>query len=74
MFNALLYKKYPQLFRQRIQVQPAWNYYVIIIAFITALIALICKLWWLAISAAVIYLLLTLMFIIKRLSLHHIEF
>ncbi len=32
------------------------------------LIALICKLWWLAISAAVIYLLLTLMFIIKRLS------
>jgi len=29
MFNALLYKKYPLLYRQKIQQNPPWNYYAI---------------------------------------------
>ncbi|GLV56123.1 glycosyl transferase [Dictyobacter sp. S3.2.2.5] len=30
MFNALLYKKHPQLYRNRIQAQPPWHYYRIL--------------------------------------------
>jgi cellulose synthase/poly-beta-1,6-N-acetylglucosamine synthase-like glycosyltransferase len=37
MFNALLYKKHPELFRSRIQRQPPLRYYAIILCFITAL-------------------------------------
>ncbi|HEU5088401.1 MAG TPA: glycosyltransferase family 2 protein, partial [Roseiflexaceae bacterium] len=29
MFNALLYKKHPQLYRERIQPSPPWRYYMI---------------------------------------------
>ena len=30
MFNALLYKKYPALYRQKIQAMPPWHYYAIV--------------------------------------------
>ncbi len=30
MFNALLYKKHPRLYRERIQSQPPWKYYAIV--------------------------------------------
>jgi len=30
IFNALLYKKFPRLYRERIQRTPAWNYYLMI--------------------------------------------
>lgn len=38
VFNALLYKKFPRLYRQKIQQRPAWNYYGMIAAIILALI------------------------------------
>jgi glycosyltransferase involved in cell wall biosynthesis len=31
MYNALLFKKYPQLYRQRIGASPLWNYYAMIL-------------------------------------------
>lgn len=34
MFNALLYKKHPALYRERIQGQPPWNYYIVVLSFI----------------------------------------
>ena len=37
MFNALLYKKHPALYRQRIQAAPPWRYYRIV----TALLAIV---------------------------------
>ncbi|MFL5801537.1 MAG: glycosyltransferase family 2 protein [Roseiflexaceae bacterium] len=37
MFNALLYKKHPQLYRQRIQPAPPWRYYRIAGALLVAL-------------------------------------
>lgn len=36
MFNALLFKKHPELYRSRIARGPVWNYYVIILASIVA--------------------------------------
>lgn len=34
IFNALLYKKFPGMYRNRIQRRPAWNYYVMIACFL----------------------------------------
>ncbi|MDJ1499980.1 glycosyltransferase [Xanthocytophaga agilis] len=34
MFNALLYKKFPRLYRQKIQPGPVWHYYLIIFCFL----------------------------------------
>lgn len=41
MFNALLYKKHPTLYRERIQVAPPWHYYGIVLAFLTGIVGLI---------------------------------
>ncbi len=38
MFNALLYKKHPALYRQKIQVAPPWHYYCIIGALLVVLV------------------------------------
>jgi glycosyltransferase involved in cell wall biosynthesis len=37
MFNALLYKKYPGLYRQKIQPEPPWHYYAISVCLIMSL-------------------------------------
>ena len=37
LFNALLYKKHPRLYRQRIRPWPPWDYYAILIALSLAL-------------------------------------
>jgi glycosyltransferase involved in cell wall biosynthesis len=34
IFNSLLYKKYPDLYKQKIQPSPPWNYYFIILSFL----------------------------------------
>jgi GT2 family glycosyltransferase len=67
MFNALLYKKYPSLFRQKIQKSPAWNYYLIIAGCVTALSGVMLKNNMLIASGTLLYGSLTLAFIIKRL-------
>jgi glycosyltransferase involved in cell wall biosynthesis len=38
MFNALLYKKHPALYRQKIQAAPPWHYYCIVGTLLAALI------------------------------------
>ena len=41
MFNALLYKKYPSLYKQKIEPNPPWHYYAIsfcLVVFITGII------------------------------------
>jgi glycosyltransferase involved in cell wall biosynthesis len=35
MFNALLYKKHPVLYRQKVQAKPPWHYYLILAALFT---------------------------------------
>ena len=36
VFNALLFKKHPELYRQRIQPSPPWRYYMIVGALLAA--------------------------------------
>lgn len=68
MFNALLYKKFPSLFRKKIQYAPAWNYYLIISAMLAIIGGLILQWKWLAMAGGVLYVVLTVNFIIKRLA------
>lgn len=67
MFNALLYKKYPSLFREKIQPSPAWNYYGIVAGFITLMGGLFLQHKLLVIVGGTIYLGLTIAFIMRRL-------
>ncbi|MBO9571444.1 MAG: glycosyltransferase [Chitinophagaceae bacterium] len=67
IFNALLYKKFPSLFRQKIQPVPAWNYYAIIIGFLLMLTGVAVSLRPLFFTGLIIYSCLTFMFIWKRL-------
>lgn len=67
MYNALLYKKDPALFRKKIYSRPYWNYYAILYCFLAAIIATLFGYWPLALMAGGAWLLLTGAFIIKRL-------
>lgn len=68
MFNALLYKKFPLLYRQRIQTHLAWNYYAIIILFLALVIGVITGSAVVASIAGIGWLGLMVSFIKKRLS------
>lgn len=77
MFNALLYKKYPGLYRQKIHRRPLWNYYAIVLLFIAIVIATAMQLPAIAIIAFLSWLLFVTRFTIKRLqgtthSLEHV--
>ena len=43
MFNALLFKKHPGLYREKIQPGPPWNYYVMVGSFLLLLIGIVTK-------------------------------
>jgi len=68
MFNALLYKKHPFLFRKKIYPHPLWSYYIIAVSALTASVAALFQFWVLTIAAAAIWAGLTTAFVIKRLS------
>lgn len=67
-FDALLYKKYPGLYRERIHPQPPWRYYFVVLCTLLALASAIAGRsgWALAILGAA--LLAILGFIFKRLE------
>lgn len=67
MFNALLYKKHPDLYRQKVQTTPPWHYYCIIAAFCALLGGSLSKSQKLAFCAACLWLLLTGRFCLRRL-------
>lgn len=66
LYNALLYKKYPLLYRQYIQPQPIWLYYYMVLLFITAITGLAYNVEWLAGFASTIFIWLLAGFILKR--------
>jgi len=68
MFNALLYKKYPALFRQRIKSHPTRRYYLIILFFLLFIGAAIIKFKWVAGIALLCWIILTAAFAIKRIA------
>jgi len=67
MFNALLYKKFPHLYRNYIKQHPIWSYYVMILCCLVLLAALLSNAAALALTALAIWVLLLAGFIWKRL-------
>lgn len=68
VFNALLYKKYPDLYRQRIKPRPSWNYYLMVFSFLTIPPALISGSNAVALAAFCLWVLLLTSFTWKRLE------
>jgi glycosyltransferase involved in cell wall biosynthesis len=66
-FDALLYKKHPELYRQKIRSMPRWDYYAIVVALLAALLGLGTGNEILAVTGAGAWLVLTSMFCIRRL-------
>ena len=68
MYNALLYKKHPLLYRKKIGAKPMWNYYAIVLLLLTCLVSCLMPVKWLAAITFSGWLLLTSGFIVKRLK------
>ncbi len=68
MFNALLYKKHPELFLERIQAQPPLRYYAIIMCFTAALAGALAGKTEITLEFALGWLGLTLFFVVDRLT------
>lgn len=66
-FDALLYKKHPQLYRQKISAGPPWHYYVIVLLALIALAGVFAGLGNVAVLAAVGWIGLTGQFAARRL-------
>lgn len=67
-FNALLYKKHPALYRQRLSPVTPWHYYVIVLALFAACGGLASRRHHLALGASLCWLLLTGRFCLRRLE------
>jgi GT2 family glycosyltransferase len=67
LFDALLYKKHPALYREKIRARPRWDYYVIVLAIAAAIGALAAGHPVAAATAAALWLTLTARFCIMRL-------
>ena len=68
MFNALLFKKHPGLYRKKIQPGPPWNYYVMVGSFLLLLTGIALNMQWLSLIAGGCWLVLLVNFIGKRLK------
>lgn len=67
LFDALLYKKHPDLYRKKIRARPRWDYYLIVFAILAMIGGLASASYQVAAAAAGIWLLLTARFCIMRL-------
>lgn len=68
MFNALLYKKHPRLYRERIQPRRPWHYYASVIALVVALASAVYRQFFLLAAAGGIWLGFTTEFCARRLQ------
>ncbi len=66
-FNALLYKKHPHLYRERLAPVTPWHYYGIVIALVLAVFALIAGRRDVALVGMACWLVLTCQFLMQRL-------
>jgi hypothetical protein len=67
MFNALLFKKHPQLYREKIQQAPPWNYYMMVICALAFVLTTILNLQLIAAIAFLCWVILLVAFTNKRL-------
>jgi glycosyltransferase involved in cell wall biosynthesis len=68
MFNALLYKKYPGLYQERIRSKAPLNYYVMIFSFTGIVAGVILNVEWLVVISFTTWVALQYKFISKRLA------
>ena len=67
IFNALLYKKFPALYRSKIQPSPAWDYYIIVFSSFVFIVGVIKMESGIIIPSLLIWSLLMIKFIRRRL-------
>jgi len=68
MFNALLYKKYPELYKKKIQSSPLWNYYSIVLSGLFFIATVFSQYNIIALISILIWFFLMTTFIQKRLK------
>jgi glycosyltransferase involved in cell wall biosynthesis len=68
IYNALLFKKFPALYKQRIESSPPWNYFSIVFCLICFFVGIFESSLLIACTAILLWLVLTLSFALKRLS------
>lgn len=68
IFNALLYKKFPNLYRERIQPSPPWHYYSILILILIFLTGCLAAAPIVMLTAFAGWFAITCWFIVKRLN------
>lgn len=68
LFDALLYKKHPELYREQIRRAPPWHYYAMVLALVLAAAGALSDNAPLAWTGAAVWLALTLRFAVKRLA------
>lgn len=68
MFNALLYKKFPDLYRQKIRGGPPFLYYAMVISFILMVAGIVTLNGDLAITSCLVWMAMVTWFTVKRLS------
>jgi GT2 family glycosyltransferase len=68
VFDALLYKKHPKLYRSRIRASPRWDYYLVVLALLVAAAAYCVGQSGLAAGAAALWAILTAALCAKRLA------
>jgi GT2 family glycosyltransferase len=67
LFDALLYKKHPSLYRRRIRPTPPWRYYAIAAMLLVSPSAALAGQWGLSIAASLVWIALTGSFTLERL-------
>lgn len=77
VYNALLFKKYPDLYRERVQEKPRRDYYVIVLSVLLFIVAAAKSEYITAYAALTVWCLFTLRFIKQRLTgtsrrIHHV--
>ena len=68
MFDALLYKKFPQGYRRYVRARPPWEYYAAVVAGICALVNVLAGVWLLAMASFAVWLGVTAAFAWRRLA------
>jgi glycosyltransferase involved in cell wall biosynthesis len=68
MYNALLYKKYPELYRRKIQKVPRWDYYFMLLSLLLVMAGIMVQHQGIALTAFLVWLVLVIRFIFQRLS------
>ncbi|HJV53570.1 MAG TPA: glycosyltransferase family A protein [Noviherbaspirillum sp.] len=66
-FDALLFKKHPQLYRQKIRARPRWDFYLTVAALFVLLAGLVAELAEAAVAAGLVWLFMTGRFCAQRL-------